>query len=225
MTSRSIAFGSALAAAAVLSFASLEACARAGDVPAKWQPGTNYTQLESPQATTAAKGKVEVLEIFWYGCGHCFALDPSLESWKAGKPDYVEFTRVPVMWGPAHAQHAKLFYTLHALKRDDLHAKVFAAIHEGGQMLAAPDEVNARAMHQKFFTDNGVSLKDFNAAYDSMSVATQLKRAENLTRAYQVASVPIIIVNGKYSTGVNLAGGTPQLLNLINDLAASEKGR
>jgi protein dithiol oxidoreductase (disulfide-forming) len=225
MKRRPIASGSALVAAALLSFATLNACARAGDVPSKWQPGTNYTQLEAPQAPTAATGKVEVLEIFWYGCGHCFALDPALESWKAGKPAYVEFTRMPVMWGPAHAQHAKLFYTLRALKRDDLHPKVFAAIHEGGQMLASPDEVAAREMHQKFLTDNGVSLKDFNAAYDSMSVATQLKRAENLTRAYQVASVPIIIVNGKYSTGVSLAGGTPQLLSLINDLAASEKGR
>lgn len=224
MTSRPIAFGSALVAAALLSFVSHSAGA-AGPVPSKWKAGANYTQLETPQAPTAPTGKVEVLEIFWYGCGHCFALDPALESWKAGKPNYIEFTRVPVMWGPAHAQHAKLFYTLHALKRDDLHAKVFAAIHEGGQMLASPDEVAAREMHQKFFADNGVSAKDFNAAYDSMSVATQLRRAEMLTRNYQVASVPVIIVNGKYSTGVTSAGGTPQLLSLINDLAASEKGR
>jgi len=225
MTSRPIAFGSALVAAALFSFASPDAGARAGEVPAKWQPGTNYTQLEVPQAPTAPKGKVEVLEIFWYGCAHCFALDPALESWNASKPEYVEFSRVPVMWGPAHAQHAKLYYTLHALKRGDLHAKVFAAIHEGGQMLASPNEVTTREMHQKFLADNGVSAKDFNAAYDSMSVATQLRRAENLTRAYQVASVPVILVNGKYSTGVSLAGGIPQLLNLINDLAASEKGR
>lgn len=223
--SRQNVFGSALVAAALLSFVSLHAAARDGAVPAKWQPGTNYTQLEAPQPTAAAKGKVEVLEIFWYGCGHCFVLDPALESWKAGKPGYVEFTRVPVVWGPAHAQHAKLFYTLHALKRDDLHAKVFAAIHEGGQMLAAADEVAARELQRKFLVDNGVTAKDFDAAYDSMTVATQLRRAESLTRAYQVASVPIIVVNGKYSTGVSLAGGIPQLLNLINDLAASEKGR
>jgi thiol:disulfide interchange protein DsbA len=219
------AFGRALAASALLSLVSLHACARDGAVPAKWVPGTNYTQLEAPQPTAAAKGKVEVLEIFWYGCGHCFALDPALESWNAGKPEYVEFTRLPVIWGPAHAQHAKLFYTLRALKRDDLHAKVFAAIHEGGQMLAAQDEVAARAMQRKFVVAHGVSEKDFDAAYDSMTVATQLRRAENLTRAYEVASVPLVIVNGKYATGVSQAGGTPQLLNLINDLAASEKGR
>jgi thiol:disulfide interchange protein DsbA len=223
--SRTHAFGGALVASALLSLVSLAACARAGEVPAKWQPGTHYTQVAAPQPTAAPKGKVEVLEVFWYGCGHCFALDPSLESWNAGKPAYVEFTRLPVIWGPAHAQHAKLFYTLRALKRDDLHAKVFAAIHEGGQMLASQDDVAAREMQRKFLVAHGVTEKDFDAAYDSMTVATQLRRAENLTLAYQVASVPLIIVNGKYSTGVSQAGGTPQLLNLINDLAASEKGR
>jgi thiol:disulfide interchange protein DsbA len=223
--SRKHAFGGALVASAVLSLVSLAACARDGAVPAKWQLGTHYAQLVAPQPTSAAKGKVEVLEVFWYGCGHCFVLDPALESWNASKPGYVEFTRLPVVWGPAHAQHAKLFYTLRALKRDDLHAKVFAAIHEGGQMLASQDEVAARDMQRKFLVAHGVTEKDFDAAYDSMTVATQLRRAENLTRAYQVASVPLIIVNGKFSTGVSQAGGIPQLLNLLNDLAASEKGR
>jgi thiol:disulfide interchange protein DsbA len=223
--SRNHAFGGALVASALLSFVSLVACARDGAVPAKWQAGTHYTPLAAPQPTAAAKGKVEVLEVFWYGCGHCFVLDPALESWNASKPEYVEFTRLPVIWGPAHAQHAKLYYTLRALKRDDLHAKVFAAIHEGGQMLASQDEVAARDMQRKFLVAHGVTEKDFDAAYDSMTVATQLRRAENLTRAYQVASVPLIIVNGKYSTGVTQAGGTPLLMNLINDLAASEKGR
>jgi thiol:disulfide interchange protein DsbA len=225
MMSRTHSLGGALVASALLGFVSLHACARDGAVPAKWQAGTHYAQLEAPQPAAAPKGKVEVLEVFWYGCGHCFALDPALESWNASKPEYVEFTRLPVIWGPAHSQHAKLFYTLRALKRDDLHAKVFAAIHEGGQTLASQDEVAAREMQRKFLVAHGVTAKDFDAAYDSMTVATQLRRAENLTRAYQVASVPLIIVNGKYSTGVSQAGGAPQLLNLINDLAASEKSR
>jgi protein dithiol oxidoreductase (disulfide-forming) len=214
----------ALLAATIVAFASLPAVG-AGKVPAKWQAGTNYTQLPSPQATATAKGKVEVLEIFWYGCSHCYALDPTLETWKASKPAYVDFTRVHVVWGPGHAQHAKLFYTLHALKREDLHPKVFEAIHDLGQTLAAQDEVVARGMHKKFLLDHGVSAKDFDAAYDSMAVASQVQRAQSLTNAYQVASVPVIVVNGKYMTGVNQAGGAPQLLSLINDLAASEKGR
>lgn len=191
----------------------------------QWQAGTNYKLLAAPQPTNVAAGKVEVNEIFWYGCGHCYALDPTLESWKAGKPAYVEFVRTPVIWGLTHRQHAKLFYTLQALHRPDLHAKVFDAIHQQGLALAARDEVEARAMHLAFFTSHGVTEKDFNAAYDSMSVAANILRAEDLTKKFEVASVPVMIVNGKYSTSVTEAGGPPQLLSLINDLAASEKNR
>ena len=75
-------------------------------------------------------------EVFWYGCGHCYALDPTLENWRETKAKYIDFQRIPVIWGPPHRQHAKLFYTLQALGRGDLHAKVFDAIHRDGNMLA-----------------------------------------------------------------------------------------
>lgn len=190
---------------------------------AKWKAGTNYQLLAKPQPTNVPAGKVEVSEVFWYGCGHCYALDPALETWKAEKPAYVEFVRVPVIWGPIHRQHAKLYYILQALRRPDLHIKVFDAIHLQGLQLAARNEVEARAEQRAFLGSQGVSEKDFNAAYDSMSVATNLMRAEDLTKKYAVSNVPVMIVNGKYWTSVSDAGGTPQLLALINDLAASEK--
>lgn len=192
---------------------------------AKWQAGTNYQLLAAPQPTNVPTGKVEVSEVFWYGCGHCYALDPALETWKMDKPAYVEFVRIPVIWGPVHRQHAKLFYTLHALRRSDLHIKVFDAIHQQGRQLSARDEVEARAEQRAFLGSHGVSEKDFNSAYDSMSVASNVLRAEDLTKKYAIANVPVLIVNGKYSTSVAEAGGTPQLLALINDLAASEKNR
>jgi thiol:disulfide interchange protein DsbA len=204
----------------------LNAAARAPEPAlAKWKPGTNYQLLAAPQPTSVPAGKVEVSEVFWYGCGHCYALDPALETWKAEKPAYVEFVRIPVVWGPVHRQHAKLYYTLQALRRPDLHSKVFDAIHQQGMQLSARDEVEARAGQFAFLTSHGVSEKEFNAAYDSMTVATNVLRAEDLTKKYAVANVPVLIVNGKYSTSVGEAGGTPQLLALINDLAASEKNR
>jgi protein dithiol oxidoreductase (disulfide-forming) len=192
---------------------------------AQWKAGTNYQLLAAPQPTSVPKGKIEVNEIFWYGCGHCYALDPALESWKAEKPDYVEFVRIPVVWGQAHRQHAKLYYTLQALRRPDLHPKIFEAIHRNGLTLAARDDLEARAQHLAFMTAQGVAEKDFNAAYDSMSVASNVLKAESLTQKYAVENVPVMIVNGKYSTSVSEAGGTSQLLSLINDLAASEKNR
>jgi thiol:disulfide interchange protein DsbA len=232
-------FASALAAAMACVF-SLNACARAPEAEAPirlaaapaaapaigtWQAGTHYTLLERPQTPGVGKGKVEVNEVFWYGCSHCYALDPALESWKASKPAYIEFVRIPVVWGPVHRQHAKLYYTIQALKRPDLHSKIFDAIHRDGKPLSAEKDEDARALQLEFLKANGVSEKDFNAAYDSMPVAMNVSRAQDLTSIFAVASVPLIIINGKYSTGVGEAGGPSQLLSLINDLAASEKAR
>ncbi|MEO8018115.1 MAG: thiol:disulfide interchange protein DsbA/DsbL [Pseudomonadota bacterium] len=191
----------------------------------KWRAGTNYQMLREPQPTTVGSGKIEVSEVFWYGCGHCYALDPELEEWNAGKAAYVEFVRVPVIWGQVQRQHAKLYYTLQALHRPELHGRVFDAIHKQGLALAAHDDLEARAMQLAFLVTQGVSEKDFNAAYDSMTVATNMLRAENLTKKYAVANVPTLIVNGKYSTSVGEAGGPAQLFSLLNDLAASEKNR
>jgi len=191
----------------------------------KWKAGTNYQLLASPQPTGAAAGKVEIDEVFWYGCGHCYALDPALETWKTEKPAYVDFVRIPVIWGQTHRQHAKLYYTLQALHRPDLHTQVFDAIHQHGTPLSSRDDLEARAQQLAFLESKGVTEKEFNAAYDSMTVAVNMQRAEQLTKNYAIANVPTLIVNGKYSTGVGEAGGTEQLLSLLNDLAASEKNR
>ena len=208
----------------------LNACARAPEAAAvsalsKWQVGTHYTLVPTPQPTNVAAGKVEVSEVFWYGCGHCYALDPALEAWKTTKASYVEFVRVPVIWGPMHRQHAKLYYTLQALHRPELHAKVFHAIHQEGLPLTARNELEAREMQFAFLSREGVTEKEFDAAYDSMTVATNVIRAEEITKKLAVSSVPVMVVNGKYMTSLSEAGAEGKLLALINDLAASEKGR
>jgi len=209
----------------------LNACARAPEPAAaaaalsKWQEGTNYKLAPAPQPPGVAAGKVEVTEVFWYGCGHCYALDPALESWNAKKPPYVEFVRVPVIWGPVQRQHAKLYYTIQALNRADLHTKVFDAIHQQGLPLSARDEVEARAMQLVFLSSQGVNESRFNSAYDSMSVASNMLRAEEFTKKFAVANVPLMVVNGKYITSVSEAGSEAKLLALVNDLAASEKAR
>jgi thiol:disulfide interchange protein DsbA len=209
----------------------LNACARAPESSAavsalsKWQAGTEYKLVPAPQPTNVAAGKVEVNEVFWYGCGHCYALDPALESWKADKPSYVEFVRVPVIWGQVQRQHAKLYYTLQALHRPELHTKVFDAIHQQHLTLAARDEVEARALQFGFLSTQGVTEKEFDAAYDSMTVATNMMRAEEFTKKFAVGSVPVMVVNGKYMTSVSEAGTEARLIALINDLAASEQAR
>jgi thiol:disulfide interchange protein DsbA len=197
-----------------------------GKLPAgKWTPGTNYKVVAPAQPTNVGPGKVEVIEMFWYGCPHCFALDPVLESWRKNKADYIEFVRVPVMWSDVHRAHAHLFYTLQALgKLEELHPKVFAEIHQNNNMLFVPNDPLATQRAQvQFAKDNGISEADFMKAYNSFAVQTKLQEADDITRRYRIEAVPTLVIAGKYETDMQQAGGETNLLHLINDLAASEK--
>jgi thiol:disulfide interchange protein DsbA len=218
---RGIVLACALIAATLGSVSALHAAA----TPDRWTAGTHYTVLGTPQPPAVRKGKVEVNEVFWYGCSHCYALEPRLESWKASKPAYIEFVRIPVVWGPMHAQHARLFYTLQALGRNDLHAKVFDAIHLKHNPLAAQTDEQARALHLAFFRDNGVTEKKFIEAYDSAAVNASVERARDLTARFEVGSVPLMVVQGTYVTGVSMTGSEQNLLAVVEALAAKEKGR
>ena len=188
----------------------------------RWKPGVNYDPLVPVQPTSVAPGKVEVVEVFWFGCPHCYALEPYLQSWLKSKPDYIEFVRVPVMWGPVHRAHARLFYTLEALGRADLFAKAFDAIQQQHRLLVANSEDETFKLQQAFAQENGISGEDFAKAYNSFSVSSNLQRAEQLTQRYQVQGVPLVVINGKYATDVAKAGNSNDLISLINDLAGAE---
>jgi protein dithiol oxidoreductase (disulfide-forming) len=188
----------------------------------KWKPGVNYDALTPAQPTNVSPGKVEVVEVFWLGCPHCYALEPFIEAWLKSKPSYIEFVRVPVMWGPAHRAHARLFYTLQALNRSDLFEKAFDAIQQQHQPLIAQSDDETLKLQQAFAKDNGISPDDYAKAYNSFTVNSNLQRAEQLTQRYQVQGVPLVVVDGKYSTDVAKAGGPSQLIQIIDDLAASE---
>jgi len=186
----------------------------------QWKEGVNYLRVVPAQPTTAAPGQIEVTEVFWYGCPHCYALDATLEAWrKNGKANYVSFVRVPVMWATVHHTHARVFYTAELLgKLDELHTQIFDEIHQRHDTLETPVAIEA------FFTSHGVSQVDFQKAFSSFAVEASLKRAEALGLRYKVDSVPTFIVNGKYITDVGKAGGPQQLLTLINELANREHG-
>ena len=187
---------------------------------AKFKEGQNYQKIVPAQPTSVPAGKIEVTEVFWYGCGHCFALDPAIESWRAkGKPAYVEFNRVPAMWNDSTRMHARVFYTAELLgKLDELHTLIFREFHVNGNQLNTIDKISA------FFQQHGVSKDEFTKAFSSFAVESKLQRADLMNRRYRIDSVPKVIVNGKYSTDVGAAGGESQLFSLIEELAAHEHG-
>ena len=194
----------------------------------QWKPGVSYDVISPAQPTTVPPGKVEVLEVFWLGCPHCYALEPYIRQWLKTKPSYVDFVRVPIMWGPVHRAHARLFYTLEALGRNDLVEKVFTYIHNlesqtgTESVLFSTDKQDTFRQQQAWAVQNGIDAAAFAKAYNSFFVNTQLEQADEIMNAYQVQGVPFIAVDGKFSTDVGKAGGENKLISLINFLAAWE---
>jgi protein dithiol oxidoreductase (disulfide-forming) len=199
----------------------------------EWKPGVNYDVISPAQPTTVEPGKVEVLEVFWLGCPHCFALEPFIRNWLKTKPAYVQFVRVPVMWDdPMRRGHARLYYTLQSVGGDDLVEKAFAYIHNmeeqtgSESVLVTNSDGDSLKQQQAWAVQNGVDADAFAKAYNSFYVNTQLQQAEEITTEYQVQSVPYIAIDGKFTTDVGKASGggddPAKLISLLNFLAAWE---
>jgi protein dithiol oxidoreductase (disulfide-forming) len=197
----------------------------AGQLPrGPWIAGKNYEVLSPAQPTDVPAGKVEVIEMFWYACPHCYALDATVEAWRKNKPAYIDFRRVPVTWGEEHRAHARLLYTLQALgKLDALHARVFEEIQQKGDLLFVPSDDQGTFQKQLAFAKaNGISESDFTTAYNGMGVQLKVQQADDLVHRERIDTVPTFVINGKYVTDVGMAGDPAKLTRLIDDLAASE---
>jgi len=180
--------------------------------------GVTYKTLKPAVPTNVAPGKVEVVEVFWYACGHCYLIEPKFEAWeKRGKPANVELVRMPAVWNEVVKTHARLFYTIEILGKPQLHGEAFREINVRGNRLDTPDKIEA------FFTSRGVAKADFQKAFSGFAVESKLSRAVDLNKRYRITSTPTVVVNGKYVTDASMAGGEDQLFQVINALAAREK--
>jgi protein dithiol oxidoreductase (disulfide-forming) len=184
----------------------------------RFEMGTHYLRLSPTQPTSSNPDQVEVAEVFWYGCPHCFAFDPLLEQWRERQPGYVNFVRVPAVWNPLLQLHARAFYTAEALgKGAEMHAEFFREIHDRGSRL------DSEAALQEFFARFNVDAAAFKTAFDSFAVQTKLQRADELNRRYRIESVPTIVVNGKYTSDAPQVGSYEDLLELVDELVAAER--
>lgn len=192
--------------------------ADAAPTSTRFQAGTHYTRLSPAQPTSSGVDRVEIAEVFWYGCSHCFEFEPYIERWEGSKPVYVSFVRIPAVWNPDLKFHARAFYTAMALgKLDEMHGAFFDEIHRAGNRL------NSERALVEFFARFGVDEAAFRNAFDSFDVQTKLQRAEELSLRYRITAVPTIVVNGKYVATASQAGSYDALLELAEELAASER--
>jgi thiol:disulfide interchange protein DsbA len=179
---------------------------------AGFQEGTDYRRLETPVAT-ATEDKVEVVETFWYGCGHCYRLEPVIEEWLKKKPDNVTFLRIPAVLGSSWEPHARAYYTAEVLGvLDKTHKPLMDAIHLQKRSLSNEDQL------AEFFAEHGVDKEAFSKAYNSFEVETRLQRSQQLVRRYRIQGVPAIIVNGTFVTNGTMAGSVPRIFEVVNYL-------
>ena len=180
--------------------------------------GHNY-ELVTPAQPTQSGDKVEVLEIFWYGCPHCYHFEPDLHAWIENKADDVEFRRMPGVFRQNWVPHAKAFYTAQKLGvLDKIHTPLFDAMHQDGRKISSDEAILD-------FVDelDEVDGDAFRKAYNAFSVESKVKQAMRLSRAYGIRGVPAIIVNGKYWTSGSLVGSYPKLLKVVDALVDKER--
>ena len=145
---------------------------------ADFHEGTEYQALATPQPTSS-DDKIEVLELFWYGCPHCFHLEPELNAWLKHKPDDVVFVRVPAVLGPSWELLARAYYTADLLGAlDKIHEPLFEHIHNERKLIRNASELKA------FFVQQGVSEADFDKTFNSFAVVTMTNRAREARTMY-----------------------------------------
>jgi len=166
----------------------------------------DYSAINPPQPTETGK-KIEVIEFFYYGCSHCFNLEPILEVWLKQKPKDVEFRRVPIVFRDSWVTLTKAFYAFEALGLlDKMHHDFFVAIHEGrlnSTKKAIAAWANAR----------GVDAKRFSDAYDSFGVQSKTQKSTKIGRDYNVTGTPALAVDGKYLTAPSMMLTSGNLIN------------
>ena len=190
-----------------------------------WQfkEGKNYTRMIPTQPTVGGADKIEVAEVFMYSCPHCYDLEAYINRWAEDKDPSIRFVRIPASFNQLAVLHAQLYYTEIFLGKSGklkdpiaFRNMVFEEYHRRSNRLTSQMAI------QRLFARAGVNADDFNRIWNSFEVNQALRVAADLARRYNVTSVPMVIVNGKYRTDMGMAGSYPKLIELIDELTVRE---
>ena len=182
-----------------------------------FEEGTHY-QAVSPAVPVAEPGKIEVVELFWYGCPHCFHMEPLVAEWLKAKHEGMVFRRIPAIFAQQWVPHARAFYAVEALDQmERFHRPLFDAMHQDKRMIMNQDSLT------DFAREMGIDAGQFRQAYDGPSVDAKVKKAMLLTRDYGIDGVPSFIVNGKYRVTASMAGSQEGILKVVDFLIQKER--
>ncbi len=183
---------------------------------AQYEVGKDYNVVTPPQPTEDAS-KIEVIEFFWYGCGHCYKIEPLFNDWAKRAPSDVNVKKLHAIGG-GFTELGVMYYTLEAMGRlKDMNTKVFDAIH------AENIPLQSKSKRNDWLTKQGIDPVKFEEMSKSFSVVTRVNRAAQLTKVYAVESVPRFIVNGRFGTSVPQGRGYEATFPIIDYLIAQSR--
>ena len=183
-----------------------------------FKEGTDYLKLSRPAPVDTPADKVEVIEFFWYSCPHCNAFEPSFDAWAKKQPAQVVVRRAPGAVRDDFGPQQRLYYALEAMgKVEEMHRKVFHAIHTEKQRLTTQDQI------ADWIAKQGMDRAKFLEAYNAFGVAGKARRASQLQDAYQVDGVPSLGIAGKYFTSGSIAQTLPRSLQVADHLIAQSR--
>lgn len=182
---------------------------------ANYVAGKDYRVLDNPENISG--DAIIVREFFWYGCPHCYKLNPHMEKWAKTKDKDVAFFKTPAALNPVWEANARGFYAAQLLGYEDkTHDKLFDAIHKGNQKLFDQKSLS------NWYASQGVDAKKFNSLYNSFVVGTKIGRSQAGAKRYQLTGVPAVVVQGKYVvTGEDAK--VAQVVDYLVDKARAEK--
>ena len=176
------------------------------------KPGVNFKTTKNI-IPTESKDKIEVVELFWYGCVHCFNMDPYLDEWADNLPKDVTFKRIPAIPRKDWIESAKAYYALETLGVvNKLHEKLFDAIHKEKSL----KHNDTRALIKWISVNGKLDKKDVESAFNSFSMKAKLSRSYKIFKSAGATGVPTMIIDGKYFTSSTMAGGEQNAIDIMN---------
>ena len=182
----------------------------------EYEAGKHYQILPQTIATRDAK-KIEIIEFFWFGCGHCYSLENQLKSWEEKLPSDIDFWRSPITWNEMAKTHAKLFFAAEFFKKPEIISNTFVSIHANRRMMTSDQEL------QPFFASFGITEDQYLSLFNSFAMQNKIRRADTFGLKYQIRGVPAFIVNGKYKVSASNDVGTAELLDVVDYLINLER--
>jgi thiol:disulfide interchange protein DsbA len=204
-----IPFALAVVASVFLSLSSFAAKPQSTPV---YREGVHYHVLPE-QVDVDDPGKVEVTEVFWYGCSHCYHFEPRVIEWSKNKPEDVNFVQIPAMWNSLMEAHARAFYVAKQLGiKEDVHQAIYNALNIDRKRLDTAESI------AELFAEYGADKQEVIRLFKSADATTYLKQVDSRARAYQITGTPQIIVHGRYRIEASQQVPQSEMFKVVNFL-------